>query len=141
MKIVKWRNEPSVLSLMNSIFDNDLSNFERFNNYLPATNVVETENGFELELASPGLSKEDFKIDIENNLLTISSEKEINNEHKEKNYTRKEFMVSSFSRSFNLPKTVDLDKIKAEYKDGILKVELPKKEEENTKITKQISIS
>ncbi len=141
MKIVKWRNEPSVFDLMNSFFENDLNFENKFSNYSPATNVVENENGFELELASPGLAKEDFKISVENNVLTISSEKEVSNEQKERNYTRKEFMVSSFSRSFTLPKTVDVDKIKAQYKDGILKVELPKKAEETTKIQKQIAIN
>jgi HSP20 family protein len=141
MKIVKWRNEPSVFDLMNSFFENDLNISNRSGNYSPATNVIENENGFELELASPGLSKEDFKINVENQVLTISSEKEVNSEQKEKNYTRKEFMISSFSRSFTLPKSVDIDRIKAEYKDGVLKVELPKREEENTKIQKQISIN
>ena len=141
MKIVKWRNEPSVFDLMNSVFENDFNTNGKYYNYSPATNVVENENGYELELASPGLSKEDFKISVENNVLTISSEKETTEEHKDKNYTRKEFVLNSFSRAFTLPKSVDVEKIKAEYKDGILKVDIPKKEVETTRLIKEISIN
>jgi len=127
--------------LMNSFFENDPINlFGRNNCSVPATNIVENEDSFELELAVPGLNKEDFRIDIENNTLTISSEKKEEKEVKEKNYTRKEFAHGSFSRSFVLPKSVNTEKISAEYKNGILVMNIPKKEEEKASIKRQIEI-
>ena len=83
---------------------------------------------FTLEMASPGMKKDDFEIEIENNLLTISFEKEMEKEEEEDAYTRREYNYNSFSRSFTLPDSVDENKIKASYKDGLLKLELPKKE-------------
>ncbi len=107
----------------------------------PSVNVKETDAAYELEIAAPGLSKEDFKIDIEGQLLTISSEKETKEEEKEKTYTRKEFSYTSFKRSFNLPeRTVEADKITAKYTDGVLQLYIPKIEEVNNKLSKRINI-
>ncbi len=108
---------------------------------LPAVNVSENVEGFHLELAAPGLQKEDFKIKIENNRLSISSEKEENTEETKDKYTRKEFSYSKFVRSFVLPQTVDSEKISANYQDGILKLEIPKKEEAKEKGPKLIEIA
>lgn len=142
MKIVKWHNEPFFPSIFNRFFD-DFDNFFNLNNYglMPATNVVETDQQFEVEMAIPGMEKEDIKVNVDNNLLTISCEKEDKKEEKEKNYTRREFSYGSFCRSFTLPKSVNVDKINASYDKGILKIMLPKKEEEKSKLSKEIKIS
>jgi HSP20 family protein len=103
---------------------------------LPAANVKENKDLFEVEMAAPGFDKKDFKVSLNNNILTISAEKEMNKEEEEKNFTRKEFSYTSFSRSFEMPEYVKPEDIKASYKDGILKLEIPKKEEFK-KITKK----
>ena len=96
---------------------------------VPSVNVVENKDDFKLSLAVPGMKKNDFKIDVTGNLLTISSEKEENKEEKNENYSRQEYNYSSFSRSFTLPEEVNKEKIDATYVDGVLKLVLPKKEE------------
>lgn len=108
---------------------------------IPAVNITEGKENFTIEVAAPGLNKENFKINIENNLLTISSEKKNEKEDKEKNYVRREFSYSSFKRSFVLPDMVQSDGIKASHKDGILMVEIPKKEEAKEKPPREIQIS
>ena len=108
---------------------------------LPAVNITEGTDDFTIEVAAPGLDKKDFNIDLENNCLTISSEKEDKAEEKEEKYTRREFRYSSFRRSFTLPETVDSDKIKAKHRDGILSITIPKKEEAKFKPVRQITIS
>lgn len=141
MKLIRWNNEPFFSDLVNNFFENESGNFlSRRHCLTPATNIVENEESFELEMAAPGMKKEDFKIDIENNVLTISSEQKEEKEENNKNYTRREFSYGCFSRSFILPKIIDSDKIKAEYKNGVLCLNLPKKEEEKTKLKRQIEI-
>lgn len=143
MKIVKWNNEPSFVDFFNNFFENETfnRNFHR-NCSVPAANISETDNDFTIALAVPGLSKDDFKVEIENNLLTIYSEKSESKEENTDNFTRKEFVVGSFSRSFTLPKSVDSEKIQAQYNNGILNVVLPKKEEEkNAKLKREIAIA
>lgn len=107
----------------------------------PAVNVSEDENKFTIEVAAPGLDKKDFKVNVENNVLTISSEKEDKKEDEGKNYMRREFSYTSFNRSFTLPDNVDDDKIKATHKDGVLNVEVPKSEEAKSKPGREIKIS
>lgn len=108
-------------------------------NSLPSVNVKETDAAYELEIAAPGLSKEDFKVDIDGQTLTISAEKESKKEEKQDTYTRKEFSYSSFKRSFNLPeRTVETDKITAKYVDGVLLLNIPKTEAVNN--NKRISV-
>lgn len=105
-------------------------------------NIKESTDAFEVELAAPGLEKKDFNIELNNDILTISSERKIENETKEgQQFARREFSYQSFSRSFTLPNTVDNDKIKAKYDNGILRVSIPKKEEAKPKPVKQIDIS
>ncbi|MEL6132541.1 MAG: Hsp20/alpha crystallin family protein [Bacteroidota bacterium] len=100
------------------------------NRWTPAVNVKETEGSFEVALAVPGLRKEDFKLAVEDNRLTISAEQETKNEGNHERFTRKEFNFQSFKRSFLLPDTVNSEGISASYENGILKVELPKVEPE-----------
>lgn len=107
---------------------------------LPAVNIKETKNDFNLEFASPGFSKKDFKIDLEENVLTVSAEKEKEKSEETDNFTKKEFSYNSFSRSFTLPKSVNAEKIDAKYNDGILKLSIPKKEEAKLLHKKEIKV-
>jgi len=108
---------------------------------MPAVNIREDEKHFGLELAIPGIDKKDLKIDINEDVLTISSESKNESEENRDGYKRKEFSYTSFCRSFYIPENVDRDKIEASYKDGILSVSLPKQEVEKTKITREVKIS
>jgi HSP20 family protein len=96
---------------------------------MPAVNIKEDKDVYTITVAAPGLEKKDFNIDVEGNMLTISSEKEETNEEKGERHTRREYNYSSFSRSFTLPESVIAEKIEAVYEGGELKVMLPKKEE------------
>jgi HSP20 family protein len=110
-------------------------------NLIPAVNITDNKDEYQLSLAAPGLNKKDFNIDIEGNMLTISCEKEDSKEVKEKRYTRKEYNYSSFTRSFNIPDEVVKDKIEATYTDGLLKLTLPKKEDAKKEaVTKQVQV-
>jgi HSP20 family protein len=120
-----------------------ISNFADANSTMPAVNIRETDNAYEVQLAAPGMKKEDFKIELENNILTISSERteERQDDGREK-YSRREFSYESFQRSFNLPKeVVDEDKIEAHYKDGMLQLTIPKKEKAKQRPAKKIEVS
>ncbi|RYY99955.1 MAG: Hsp20/alpha crystallin family protein [Chitinophagaceae bacterium] len=94
---------------------------------LPAVNVSENKDRFQVALAAPGLQKEDFHIDVDDNQLTISAEKEERRNETEERFTRREYSFSSFSRSFRLPANVQADKIEAQYQNGVLTIALPKK--------------
>ncbi len=110
-------------------------------NTFPSVNVKEKSDSFSLELAAPGLKKEDFKISFQNNKLTISAEKAESKEESEEKYTRKEFSFSTFQRSFTLPNTVDGEKIAANYMDGILSISIPKKEDAKQKEAMSIEVA
>ncbi len=144
MSLVKFSNQmPSVFDRFfeNDFFDWSNRNYSNTNTTLPAVNIKEDKDGFEVEMSAPGFEKSDFKIELNNSLLTISSEKKIENETKEgQQFTRKEFSYQSFNRSFTLPETVEGEKIKAKYENGILSVSIPKKEEAKPKPVKQIEI-
>lgn len=137
MNLVRWNHQPVVFDIFDEM-ERKFFNPFREGGFVPATNILEKENEFHIELAAPGMKKEDFKINLENNVLTISSEQKSETKEENENYTRKEFHYGSFCRSFTLPKNVETEKIKASYEDGILKVDLPKKEE--TKVSKAIQI-
>lgn len=95
---------------------------------VPAVNIAENDGRYNVSLAAPGMKKDDFKINLDGNLLTISAEKEETKEEKDKRYNRREYNYSSFSRSFTLPEEIKRDKIEAKYEDGVLNVMLPKNE-------------
>jgi HSP20 family protein len=138
-------NFPTWSSWLDDIFNRDLPSVfsSNFNTgiTLPKVNIKETDDAFMVEMAVPGLKKSDFQIDIDNQVLSISTETKEENEHKEENYTRREFGYSSFKRIFTLPESVDDEKINANYKEGILSILLPKKEEARKKPTRSIKIS
>ena len=144
MNLIKRSDWPSLVNgpWLSDFFDND-----RFfdsdwlkKQSLPAVNVKETDKNFEIEVAAPGLSKKDFKITVDNGVLTISSEKKEEKEQKEKDYTRKEFSYSSFSRSFTLPENVNEDDVKANYENGLLKLDVAKTVITQTKDKKAIEV-
>ena len=132
MSLIKWTDRgifPSITSLFDDFFaDKDGFLKTAFTGTLPAVNVEETDNSFKLELAAPGKGKEDFKIEVDKNVLTISSEEEARTEEEEKNYTRREYSYSSFRRSFRLPEGTDATAIEATYDNGVLFVSIPKAE-------------
>jgi len=139
-----WPSFPSLIDnfLSRDWMDWSNSNFSSTNTTLPAVNVKENENEFKIEVAAPGLTKKDFNINLENNLLTISSEKEDSKSEEKENYSRREFSYQSFTRSFTLPENlVDGEKISARYEDGILKIEIPKREEAKPKPARTIKIA
>jgi HSP20 family protein len=118
--------------MFRNILNDDFNSFfvKPFNtNNSPAVNVVENKDNFKIDFAVPGFNKGDFNVKLDGTILTISGEKKNEVNKAEENYTMREFSFNSFSRSFNLPETVDGSNISAEYTDGILKVMLPKKEE------------
>ncbi len=96
---------------------------------VPAVNILEDDNEYRIEVVAPGIDKKDVKINLEDDVLTISSERKEENEEKDKHYMRREFNYTAFSRSFVVPEEVDAEKISAEHKNGILTLHLPKKEE------------
>jgi len=107
--------------------------------WIPAVNVSETEKEYEIEMAVPGMTKNDFKVKVEDGVLSISSEKKEEKEDKKKNYTRREFSYRSFDRSFTLPENATSDDVKAKYEDGILKLSIGKKKNAVSN-AKQISV-
>ncbi len=134
--------------LFDDFFNQDLfnwrnSNFSDTNTTIPAVNIKETDDLYQVEVAAPGLTKNDFKVELDGNQLTISSEKSSENANAgEGRYSRKEFSYQSFCRTFNLQKdVVDLDKIEAKYDNGLLQLSIPKKEEAKQKPPRQILIS
>lgn len=141
MAVIRWQPKSPLADIVSNFFDTDYADFFGKRACDPSANIIEKTNGFELEIAAPGLKKEDFNINLENSVLTISSEMEDEKREEGKNYTRKEFYFGSFSRSFTLPKSVDTEQIKADYDNGILRIDLPKKAEATLETKKQIKIS
>jgi HSP20 family protein len=124
-----------------SLFNLDFPSFGRISRNLPAVNIRERRDDFVIDVAVPGMTKENFDITIDNNVLQISAEANYKRSEEEESYTRREFQQTSFSRYFTLPDSVDPDKIDAKYTDGVLCITLPKKEEAKAKPPKQIRIS
>ena len=130
-----WRDFFNV----DNFFDNGwLSRWEKD---FPAVNIAENEKNYSVEVVAPGFGKEDFKLKVDDDILTISAESKIENESddKQREYTRREYSYNSFTRSFRLPDNVKDDSISASYQDGILKLELPKSKVQ-VKATKEIAI-
>jgi len=148
MSLVKRENYlPTWSNFFNDFLNRDWydwsnQNFSLTNTTIPSVNIKENGNEFEVEMAAPGMKKDDFKIELNNSVLTISSEKQTENQSKqENNITRREFSYLSFSRSFALPAIVETEKITARYENGILNVNIPKKEEAKPKPLKNIKVS
>lgn len=148
MTLVKTTDRliPAFPSFFDNFLSRDLmdwnnSNFSRTNSTIPAVNIRENEESFVIEVAAPGLLRENFKVNFERNRLVISSELKEEKNESDRNYSRCEFSYQSFERSFSVPEgSVDGDKISAKYTDGILLVTLPKREEIKPKPAREIEI-
>lgn len=123
----------SFRSVFSDFFDESFFEDNFFYDAVLADNVKEKDGNFEIKLAIPNKQKDDFKVDVDNGILSISFKKEEKSEKKDDNYTRKEFSNTSFKRSFALPENVDKENIRAKYKDGVLEITLQKKELTTTK--------
>jgi HSP20 family protein len=145
MTLVKFNNNKGANALMpgfNDVFEsifNDTFFNDRMTAHVPAVNIGETEGNYHIELAAPGLKKEDFKLNLERNNLTISVEQSADNQDNQKNYSKREYSYSSFVRSFTLPESADDSQIDATYTDGILRINIAKREEART-LRRQIEI-
>lgn len=139
------QNIPTLSNWFDDFFNRDLPSVfsSNFNTgiTLPKVNIKETADAFIVEMAVPGLKKSDFQIDIDNQVLSISTESNVEDKQEEENYTRREFGYSSFKRTFTLPESVDDEKINARYNEGILNIFLPKKEEAKQKPARNIKVS
>jgi HSP20 family protein len=138
---------PSFPSLFDKFFEGNMMDWNNWNysstdTTLPAVNVKENDDAFMIEVAAPGMTKDDFKVNYDNGRLTISSERKNEKKNEAENYSRREFSYQSFQRSFNVPENiVSGEKISAQYKDGILNITLPKREEVKPKPSREIKIS
>lgn len=145
MTLVKFNNRNNENALnpwFSDVFEsffNDSFLSDRAISRVPAVNIAETENDYHIELAAPGLKKEDFKINLDKNILSISAEKKEENTENNKKYNRREYSYSSFVRSFTLPESADNGKIEAEYTDGVLKINVAKREEAK-QVTREIAV-
>lgn len=150
MTLIKWNpsmglerrsmRTPSMENLFSSFFGNDLM-LRDYAGYVPSVNITETEDRYHIEASAPGFEKNDFTVQVEDGLLTIAGEHKHESTTHEKQFVRKEFNYGSFTRSFNLADLVDENKIDARYENGILKIELPKREKNKSRNLKTIQIS
>jgi HSP20 family protein len=147
MSLTKWNNGHSMTNFFDDFFTRDLLNWGLANNSntnttIPAVNIKETADTFEVEMAAPGMMKEDFKVELDGNTLTISSEMQNEKEVKEgERFTRREFSYQSFQRTFTLPRNVvDVEQINARYENGVLHLLIPKREEAKQKPPRMIEI-
>ena len=138
-------NIPSLSNWFDDIVNNEIPSIFKSNESLsfslPKVNIKENAEAFTVELAVPGFKKSDFKLHLDNDVLSISTETKDEKEHKEDNYTRREFGYSSFKRTFTLPDSVDDEAINASYKDGVLSILLAKKEEAKQRPVRSIKIT
>lgn len=135
---------PMFTNFFDDFFTRDLLNWPSSSSTgtsIPKVNIYETDKEFHVEMAAAGMSRDDFHVELDNNVLTIKSDKTEEKEDKKANYQRKEFSYLSFERSFHLPDSAEAEKINAKYENGILKMMIPKKEEARKKPVKTIKIS
>jgi len=134
-----WREMPTLPGRVNRLFDDPFFRIGRMDDdnglgmWNPAVDLYEKDDHFMIKAELPGVDKNDIKIDLKDRLLTLSGERTYDNEVKEENYYRRERSFGKFQRAFTLPADVDSDKIKAEFKDGVLQIEVPKPEEQKAK--------
>jgi len=145
MTLVKFNpanNNRSLMPGFSDVFDsifNDTFFSDRMISRVPAANISESADHYHVELAAPGLKKEDFKINLDRNVLSVSVEQNLENNESEKNYSKREYGYNSFVRSFTLPESADENRIDAAYTDGVLKIDISKREEAKN-IRRQIEI-
>ena len=130
MSLIKSSNgQKGMRTLLSDFFDTEKFFADRFETtgWVPAVNVSDNEKEYNIEIAAPGMKKENFRVNVESGILNISAEQEESAEEEGKNYTRREFSYNSFSRSFTLPENANVEDIRAKYEDGLLKLSLAKK--------------
>ncbi len=143
MTLMKYRPMNQVSPFFNHFVDhfiNDLSG-NNFSTSVPAVNIVETAEGYRLDVAAPGINKENFNIALNNQTLTVSGESSSEFDSKDERFAKREFSFGKFERSFKLPETVDTEALTAKYNNGILSVFLPKRQEAKTKPVRTIEIA
>ncbi len=147
MNLIKRNTDNWLPSIFDDMFktdwmDNGNNGMSRIGTSVPAVNIAENDESFILEVAAPGMSKKDFNLELDNGVLTISSEVKKEDEKKENGgrFTRREFSYTSFKRAFSLPETVDPEKISAKYNEGVLKIELPKREDAKVQAKRMMDI-
>lgn len=142
MDLIKRNNNLIFPSFLDEIFRADWNGgTQDFKSTLPAVNIKENDVNFTVEVYAPGFKKEDLKVEISQKTLSISSEKEYDNETNREHYSRKEYSSNSFKRVFNLPETVNVDAVQANYENGVLSISLPKREEALPKPKRLIEIT
>lgn len=141
MTIIRWNNRPMLSNMLDEMMERNLSTgFEKNCGCVPATNILEDEKQFEIQLAAPGMNKEDFNLNVDNQVLSVSYGKK-EEEKEEDNYLRREFGMDSFTRSFSIPKTTDAENISARYEQGILYISVPKLNPEKARLSRSIEIA
>jgi HSP20 family protein len=147
MNLIKRNTDNWLPSIFDDMFktdwmDNGNSGMNRIGTSVPAVNISENDDAFTLELAAPGMTKKDFNLELDNGVLTISAEEKKEEEKKDNGgrFTRREFSYTSFKRAFSLPDSVQADKISAEYKEGVLMINLPKREDAKVQAKRMIEI-
>jgi len=141
MTIIRWSHPRRLSDIFDDIFTKNMEDIDQKDcDCVPAANIVETDQAFEIQIAAPGYKKNDIQVNLENNILTVYCDKN-QSEGQEINYTRREFGFGTFRRAFTLPKIVDTEKISADYKNGILQVRMPKREEAVNKLSREIKVS
>ena len=139
MTIIRWKQRPMLSDMMDQMFDKNFNTgFEKKCGCVPATNIIEREKDYVIELAAPGMKKDDFKLEMDKNILSIVFEKK-EEEQEAGEYLQREFHMDEFTRSFTIPETADAENIKARYDNGILYVTIPKIEK--AKLSRQIKVS
>ena len=142
MSIIRYKTSDLLPTSFSSLVDgffNDSLTRSGGSAFLPKVDIIENETSYELHVAAPGLSKEDFNIQLNDNFITVSGERKFQNEKNEKNYHSIETQYGSFSRSFSLPENVDSSKINAKYNNGILELTIPKDEKKAIKTTIKVN--
>ena len=147
MSIVKRTHDNWLPSVIDDMFKTDwfgnVSSVNRIGTSIPAVNIKESDDSYEVEVAAPGKTRDDFKIELDKDVLTIASEQRREDETKDEKgrFTRREFSYSTFRRAFSLPETVDTEKIAANYKEGVLVINLPKREEAKVPAKRMIEVA
>lgn len=140
MTIIRMKHRPTLSDMLDNMLERNFNTgFERKCGCVPATNIIEKEESYVIEVAAPGMKKEDFKLEVENKLLSVIFEKKQEEKQPEFEYLQREFDMDEFTRSFTIPETADVEKIAARYDNGILYITIPKIEK--ARLSKEIKVS
>ena len=140
MTIIRWKQRPMRHNLLDEMLEKGFNTgFEKKCGCVPATNILEKNDSYEIELAAPGMKKDDFKLEVEKNILSVVFDKKEADEKEAVEYLQREFEMDGFTRSFTIPETADVEKIKARYDNGILFISIPKMEK--ARLSREIKIT